>query len=176
MDIILINNCLKILGIHLGIIYTYFKITNHNNFSILKIAYTILIGIILYLFQFFTQNYFSTIIQTIIISCIYSFAYSKITKIKWTYSLIIVIIATSISHIFLSFSAFITMFIITFFTKLNYTNPIITFIIIGIDLLFIINLFKTRRLKNGIPFLVHKNDNDYLDIFILTINTAIIFV
>ena len=100
-----------------------------------------------------------------------SYICSKITKEDIGLSIIIIVISQTINYIF----QFIEIFIVFLINKIihienDYYNLIIMLLL---HLIFLIQLNKNRRIKNGISYLKEKNSNDVLNITIINISIVI---
>ena len=165
-------NCLiKFFGIYLSTGYSYFKILNYKK-NILTIA---LLSIIFSSATYFMQLYFSSLSTFIILGFVFNLVLSKISKKVFGYSLLIFIIASSVSYIIFGISTGITASIWIQFSP--YKHNFIMFIISDIfEISVIFLLFKIKRFKHGFPYFKTKTNPDYIDIFIITICTIILFI
>lgn len=166
----------KLCIINLFTTFIFFKITHYTNISISKKIFLIIINIIFAFTESILQKYTSILLINAIIYSLYSFIFGKFTKTNFGYSLISVIISSSISYIFYSISAFIVCLFFAFSSNFSYKNLINFIIIFCIEFLLVTSLFKVNRFKYGIPFIRNRNHDTYLDLLVLIISIVVIFI
>ena len=161
-------------SIHLALTYSFFKICNYKNFSILKITSTFFLIACIVAFQ--VNINIPVAFKIISIGTIYSLLYGKLSNVAFEKSVVITLISFTISLITAIISS--SLFLSVIFTHiLNFSYTSILFFIINLiihnSLVFL--LFKIKRFKNGFPFLANNNENLYLKSFILIITAISIF-
>ncbi len=169
LDDVIIIELIKLIFLETCTSIVFFKIINYK---VKKIDFFYLITIILIstivLYIRYIINYSIGVISMIfLVSCLCS----KITKEDIGLSIIIIIISQTINYIF----QFIEIFIVFLINRIihienDYYNLMI---MLFLHLIFIIQLNKNRRIKNGISYLREKNSNDVLNITIINISIVI---
>lgn len=138
-------------------IYTYHKIINTNKFNKLSVlgdsTFSLCLALVMTLLS--TNNSSINITITLVISALYI---SLSTKTKLIFTFVATLLSLSISIIALAISSiFIGLLMITCFSD----NPFISMwsiIAVGlVQLLIVISIFKSNRLRTGMPFLYNKS-------------------
>ena len=172
---ILIDLLLKAFSINLCTTYSYIKMNNFKIKEYIVVPLTIILSIMIAFIELILKQYLTKVGATIISYFIYNVLLSLILKNKFGYSLISVLLSLSISFITYSISSFILLILAKSLNILQfYNNPIFFIAIFIFQFTLSALLFKIKRLKDGFPFL--KNKNEYLDVVILNISIAIIFI
>lgn len=178
MSILFINTLIKNIGLYISLCFCFTKLINYKNTTVYKKILIVIIAVLLSFIQCYMQE-----IQTpkfyrlfiIYFSC--SILLGKLTNIKFSKSILTTLLAMTISHTFYIISLFIISVLTVSFVKLdvNTINPIIFSIILILTFALSFFLFKIKRLKNGIPFLIKRAENEYFDIILLILNMLILF-
>lgn len=166
----------RFLGINLFIIFIFHKIMNDLKISTSRKFGILLVVFFISFFENFSKDYINTIPLLVFNYFLYSFIIGKLTNINLGYSLMVIIICSSISFFLYFISSFITAIILSFLPNYNYANIIPIIFSFCLELIFIIFLFRMKRLKNGFPFLKNGRNNYYLDMFIFMICITTLFV
>lgn len=139
--------------------YTYYKLLNTKNCSLTQQSACILFSLILSI----TLNTISDNIPCIkLIIMIIGFVLfiAPLTHTTLPFSLMLTTISLAISFIYLSIIGFLLSILVTLISQKRIaTNP--SFILLGglIQIIATYKTFKIKRLRNGMPFLYHKNVN-----------------
>lgn len=158
-------------------IYTYFcfiKISNNKSKSsrnlFLIIGLSLIFSIICTYIEFFIDSFIAVIILCLSYGCLLG----KITRNRMGYSIIITIISYAICTIFYVASVIIEYI---FYDKIGIDNYYLNFIIIVIiQSILLFRFLKIKRFKNGFDFLYKKLNNDFSDIVMINISTAVILI
>lgn len=153
-----INNVLKYLLLSFSSLYIIFKIINFQKFKFKNIIAIVIVNIIMSI----ACALFDIIIPSIISVSILIFSTGLIllylVNTNFSCSLIITMIAYTISYILYVISFLITCMITELsFIQIPFTSPLIIVIASLIDFICIYKLFSISRFKNGFSFL--KSDN-----------------
>ncbi len=170
----LIHWLIKFFSRNMCIAYISIKIIDYPNLSKIKKLLLLITALSLATLQYFLQNYTSTIYRILIIYLIYSLILGKLTKTSIGHSILITTISLAISYCADFISTAIVSLIISTLLHISRYNIMILLIISCIDFAIIYSFFKIKRFKHGFSFIKNKAKNDYLDIFVLVINAAII--
>lgn len=178
MSILFINTLLKNIGLYLSLCFCFSKIINYKNNTFSKnmlfIIITLLISFIqCYLQEFQTPKFY----RLFIIYFSFSVILGKITNTKFSKSILTTLLAMTISHTLSIISTFILSILTISFVKLDAhtISPILFSVIPILTFIFTFFLFKSKRLKHGIPFLIKQTNNEYFDIILLILNMLILF-
>ena len=164
---------MKFIGLHIGLSFSFLKITNYKEHKSRVSIFLLLINII---FAFIQCSFNLPYIFKLIVMCFsYTIIFKFLTKLQFEKCFIGTIISLSISLITLTFSTFIVVLFFSILKFSHYTNPIFTISSSIVSLITLYLLFKINRLKNGIPILSKSQDTVHISIFILIINAIIIF-
>jgi len=172
-DMTIVVVMLKIFFISMITYYVSFKVLNNTNLfrkNLLHITLSnILIGIICGMIRY-KINYFLYLMFLILLLSAF---YSKITKNKLGYSIIVSIISLSITYI-----VYLVSIIIGFIPQkiFNINNDYIALCIIILILVILLDIiFHIRRLKDGFMFLINKSNDEYFEVLILNTYVSILF-
>ena len=166
------NMIIKILSINICIYYIFFKITNSKTDKPYIIKRVIIISMLTTIFYVLINRYINNIALTIIIFGIQTVF---LGKESYTKSVITAnLIANAFEYLVFTLSSIIVSFFKTLF-KCNL--DIFNFLFITIINVFLVfNLFRIRRINKGLEFLKDNLDNKYIDIIMINISVAAIFV
>ena len=171
-NIDLIKDVLKVFLIGFCVFYTAVKIDNKskNNKNMLIIQLIIIgITVLCTILKEFFQVFNNTISLTILLII----AYYIYTGNKIGYSILLIIISSSINYI-LFFCATAISFIPN--KILNIDNKFVCFgIITIIYFIALIGVLKLKKLRNGLSFLKSKMNNEYMELLVLNISAIILF-
>lgn len=164
---------LKTILMSLYVSYSNRKILNlqkDKKIKILILLYIIISIIYAYICKIVQKEINTTIYITICVSIIYAIIY----KFKIMYSILISAISISINQILWLMSIFINYFLIRI---LRITNEyIILFMISGTQFILLIAFWRIKRIRNGITFLKKWKDDEYMNLLLLNISSAILFI
>ena len=164
---------LKMMFLQLFTYIIYFKITNvkiNKDFRNIFISIIVAINALLITFIRYKMGYFIAIFILIIIQSIIC---SKLEKREILNTFIIVCISLSINYIL-----YFLGIVITFFINLIYpikSDLINILLLIFIQSVFMIFIWKIKRIKNGISYLNTKKIDDYFNIVALNISIIILY-
>ena len=119
---------------------------------------------------------FSLVYSIIALIMLISLIFCKFSRKEYTYaySILITIISLSVSYILFTL-AILLSYIIHELVKVQ--NEILNFsIILIIFCILVFNVFKIKRIKNGLNFLKEKLKNEYFNILILNISMMILLL
>lgn len=170
----LIINIIKFFFINIFTYYTYKKITNNKVESnkIIKYLGIFIFMILIAIFVAIIKLLYGTFDAFILMIIGLSIAFRIVLKNKTGYTIFNTIISIAINYV-IFFIALIICFIANTFAKIR--NDYISLFFILIIYTILINLFlKTKRLKNGIIFLVENMDNEYFNILVLNLSISIL--
>ena len=121
----------------------------------------------------FIRDNFNFLYFIISIIILVSFLFSKMSKNKLGYSIIVTMISLTISYIIFIASSFLS-FLILFNLNIqnDYINIMTLFIIY---IILILGFSKIKRFKKGFAFLQTKLKNEYFNLLILNISCVILF-
>lgn len=176
MNLTFLNTFLKLLGLSICLCFSYLKIINFTNNSKSKNIFIALVCFILSIIGAFSRKYLSNQLVSLILYFLLNWILSWQTKIKFTYSIIVTIISIALSYISFFLSTFIIFTLINLFSIFDYTSPLSLISIFFIEVSLLMLLFNCKRLKNGIPFIKYKQEENYLDIFILILSIILLFI
>ena len=177
MSIITINSIIKFLGIDFCIGFSFLKFTNLSNSNRKYTISIIISSIFLAIFQSVLQLFTPLGFRIFVIYFTYALILCKLTTTPLWNTTVKLIISTALSYISFSISVLIIALIMKFALFNIPTNDTLALIISAIlSNVFIYCFFKIKRFKKGIPFINSSNSNDYLDIFVLSVNIIIIFM
>ena len=164
---------LKTILMSLYVSYSNRKILNlqkDKKIKILVLLYIIISIIYAYICKIVQKEINTTIYITICVSIIYAIIY----KFKIMYSILISAISISINQRLWLMSIFINYFLIRI---LRITNEyIILFMISGTQFILLIAFWRIKRIRNGITFLKKWKDDEYMNLLLLNISSAILFI
>ncbi len=170
-DITNIIDIIKIYFICIGTYYIAIKITNEKT-NTKAIFIVVTASIIITIIGKLIKGFYGYTYNLIFIILLETIIFMKNTKNNFTYSMIIIIISTSISYILLSIGIFIS-FIPNIIN--NITNDYINLFIILLSYTILIYYFtKIKKFSKGFSFLKSKLKNDYLRLIIFNISIMIL--
>lgn len=165
---------IKILFISLCSYHTSYRITNiKNKFTYKELIvhlYIILIAIICTFIKFKFDSFMLIIVLIFLIS----FSFSISSRNNLGYSLLVVILSTSINYAIFFISMIISFLLSSLINSQNLSVNLL--IIIIIHSLILITIFRLRRIKHGFSFLQSFIYNDYIDVLILNLSIIILFL
>ena len=154
--------------------------TSYNNRKIVNLEkksdYKV---IIIYMVMTLLYAYLSKILNkeintTIFVILCVSIAYSIIYKFKCIYSVMISIISVTINQIIWFGAIFISYF---FIKTCNIENKYINlFLITVIQFIILVLFWRIKRIRNGITFLKKWKNDEYINLLLLNISSAILFL
>lgn len=154
--------------------------TSYNNRKIVNLEkksdYKV---IIIYMVMTLLYAYLSKILNKEINTTIFailcvSIAYSIIYKFKCIYSVMISIISVTINQIIWFGAIFISYF---FIKTCNIENKYINlFLITVIQFIILVLFWRIKRIRNGITFLKKWENDEYINLLLLNISSAILFL
>lgn len=174
MNVDCINTIIKALLINFLTYYIGYKIIAFKVKNCLSKFIFLVIIIINSIFYLICRNIFPVLESNIIIYFFQSVLFSKLVQRKVLFSFGIVFISTAFSYLISTILSPL-IFAITYFLGIN-NSVVVSFIIAIVSIIFIYKLFKINRLKNGIEIISSKANNEYLEIFFITISTIIIII
>lgn len=138
--------------------------------NILLVVYVILSIMHIYISEKMNININTTVYTLVSVSMAYALVY----KLKITYSIVVSSISMAINQIFLCISSIIMYMILgTLKVYGEYEN----FIAINIlQIGFLIAFWRIKRIRNGITFLKKWKDDEYMNLLLLNISSAILFI
>ncbi len=153
--------------------YSNMKILNlkiKKQINILLVVYVILSIMHIYISKKMNININTTVYTLVSVSVAYALVY----KLKITYSIVVSSISMAINQIFLCISSIIMYMILgTLKVYGEYEN----FIAINIlQIGFLIAFWRIKRIRNGITFLKKWKDDEYMNLLLLNISSAILFI
>lgn len=153
--------------------YSNMKILNlkiKKQINILPVIYVILSMVHIYISEKMNININTTVYTLVCVSVAYALVY----KLKITYSIVVSSISMAINQIFLCISSIIMYMILgTLKVYGEYEN----FIAINIlQIGFLIAFWRIKRIRNGITFLKKWKDDEYMNLLLLNISSAILFI
>ena len=159
MDAInIINSLIKMIYINILIYVVFIKITNYTENNWKKMLILSLASIVEECIGLLLINYIDRPPIMIGTYFIHAFIISKITNKKFGYSLIIALISLTIIYLIYLIAVIISgIFIKLIGCDINKEHIMILFMTITIESIVINNIFKIKRIKNGIPFLQNEN-------------------
>ena len=170
MNMVLINSIIKMFFIILYSILIFSKLLNRKKHSKIELIAIIIGSAIISIIYSIIKKYSNTILAFYILCILISFLIRFINKD--VFSILAVIISIAICIVCWG-AAVILEYV--FYIAFNINNSLINNILISIiELILIINLFKIKRLKNGLTFLKNRVDNQYINIIMLNISAIII--
>ena len=170
-DITNIIDIIKIYFICIGTYYIAIKITNEKT-NTKAIFIVVTASIIITIIGKLIKGFYGYTYNLIFIILLETIIFMKNTKNNFTYSMIIIIISTSISYILLSIGIFIS-FIPNIIN--NITNDYINLFIILLSYTILIYYFtKIKKYSKGFSYLKSKLKNDYLRLIIFNISIMIL--
>lgn len=174
---IAINNIIKFLGLNICIGFSFFKLENYSHSNKKYIVTIVLTSILLATFQGLLQLFTPLGLRIFLIYFTYAIILCKIYDISLWNTIIKLIISIALSYIaFIISISFITL-LIKLTTLHILKNDILALTLSAVlGNIFIYYFFKIKRFKKGIPFLNNYKSNDYIDIFVLSVNIIIIFM
>lgn len=177
MNTLFIDTLIKNIFLYLVLSYCFIKIVNYTNMKPYKSIFLLIITIVISLVQFYLQDYTLKFYRLFTIYFIYGLILSRLTKLRFTKSLLVTLLSMAISHMLLIFSGLIISGLITILYKpiTNFGNPIIVLSVSVFTYILSYLLFKIKRFKHGIPFLKNNSENNTFDIIILILNMIVIF-
>ncbi len=169
-----ILDIVKLYFISLCTYYMSFKLVNNQEFK--KIKEAVMIGIstvIISIICKIMKETFGFLFGIISIVMLVSLVFSVMTKNKFAYSFLIVIVSLTINYVLYFISIFINFIL---FFILDIRNDYINMCIIILTYFVLIYYFsKIRRFKKGISFLQTKLKDEYFYVLNLNISTMILF-
>ena len=181
MDVGLLNSFIKTIVINLVACYSFFKIINYTKkISLLKLLYILSCSTFVTYIECILKSHIPIFYSIVFIFICYSCIFKFLTKYKLSYTILITAISYSISY---TLSLISTLLVALIFVDIYYpvghynvihTLPVAFIAIINFALIWL--FFQIKRFKNGFPFLIKYNDNEYFNIFILIISAVIIFM
>lgn len=177
MSIQTINTIIKFLGINLCIGFSFYKLSYNSkltkNYTITIIIASIFLAIFQSILQVFTPLGF----RILLIYFSYTLILYKLSNAPLWNTIVKLIISIALSYISFIISIAITALPInlTIF-NIPFKDTLALIPTSILSSIFIYYFFKIKRFKNGIPFLNNCTSNDYLDIFVLSVNILIIFM
>ena len=162
---------IKAIILSLLISYSNKKILNIKGINkMLILTYIALSLIYAYMCKILNKKINTTIFSIICVSTLYAIVY----KFKIMNSIVISLISIAINQIIL----FIATLIIYLPARiLNITNAYMNFLFISIIQFIILVLFwRIKRIRNGITFLKKWKDDEYMNLLLLNISSAILFI
>ncbi len=161
MDII--TNIIKMVFINACVSYISCRIINYKTKSFIKIGLLTLVAVNISLIYSLLINYMNPINLLLISYIIFSIVFSYITGNKLSNSIVITVMAISITYIIYIVSVMSAGVIIYLLKISDNFGSRSNFIVISIiEILLIMLLFKSRRFKNGFNFI--KTNSKSLDI------------
>ena len=174
----LFDSIIKYTGLFLCSAFIFAKTINKSKTSFLNKSIIFIFTVVLSSLQYVLQSFSPIQFRIILICFIQSILYSKIFKIKIGYSIIIYIFSISLTYVFYNISTIITL-IIEKYLLISFISPNST-ILLGISLLLLYVLvyliFRTKRFRNGFPFIKQMSDNIYLEIPFLVFSAIVILL
>ena len=164
--------CIKMLVMSLFTSYSNKKVVNLEEKINYKWAIMYIIMAILYICMSMLLNreINTTIFTLICISIIYTIIY----KFKIMYSMLISAVSISINQILFYIAS---TFIYFPMRLLNIENKYLAFILIALVQAILLLLFwKIKRIRNGITFLKKWKNDEYINLLLLNISSAILFL
>lgn len=113
--------------------------------------------------------------MTIFIYIIYNLFLSIITKCKYEYSIVVIILSISISCIIQTISSTLIA-TLEAFLQITLNNTVFLILVSFINFILIFSFFKIKRFKNGFQFIKNKENNTFFDVSILIISLIIIYM
>ena len=178
MSYLFVNILIKNIGLYISLCFCFTKIINYKSNKYYKSLFLIIFTIIISLIQFYLQEiHTQKFYRLFIVYFSYGIILGKLTNTKFYRSILATLLAMTISHTLSILSSFIVAVLASLVIELNINaiNPFIVLCVYFLTFVLSFILFKTRRLKNGIPFFKKQNDNEYFDIILLIVNMLIIF-
>jgi len=161
------NNFLKYIFIFSTIFYVFDHIYNNksNKRAFINLLIINVFAIILSLLYLILIQYISLLSTLMILCILVSFINICRTNVRFSRSFILILLSSSITISLYVICALITILIIKLpMLELNSDNPIILFITIALESLFLYKFFKLKRFKDGITFLKDSNTIDVVGI------------
>lgn len=160
-------NIIKSIFIILCTYYTDFKITNKKYIlDIRNVIFNIIIITLCVVIKC-KANYFASIVCVILLQSL------MFSKDNIGYSILATIMSLSINYIIFSIAIAIN-YGINFLMGID-NNCINLIIIIMIHLIILYSIFRIKRFKYGISFLKNKQNNEFINLFVLNASAIILF-
>lgn len=148
-----INQIAKNLFINILIYFVFIKLINYKNNNKYKVGIIVAVAITESIVENLIKG-IPTISKIIIMCIIYGAVNAKLTKNKLIYSTVITFISLTVVYSVYIISIVITGVIVqTTKLKISVNNICIIVIIAIIESLILRQIFKIKRIKNGVPFL-----------------------
>ena len=153
--------------------YSNMKILNlkiKKQINILPVIYVILSMVHIYISEKMNININTTVYTLVCVSVAYALVY----KLKITYSIVVSSISMAINQIFLCISSIIMYMILGTLKVYGEYENFIAINILQIE--FLIAFWRIKRIRNGITFLKKWKDDEYMNLLLLNISSAILFI
>lgn len=174
MKVDLINTIIKMFFINTLIFFVFFKSINYKKITKKEYYIIIVSSIIQTIIYIFLRQYFNVAFSICSLFFMQILIVNKIVKEKNKLCMIPMIVATSIVYATFSFSTIIEAIIKNIANIENYTINFL--IIILIEIITIMLLFKIKKFKNGFDFLKKLKNNDYINVMLMAISSVIILL
>lgn len=146
------------------------KLEKGKLYKISAILYVILSILYAYINMSLQMNINTTIYATLCVSIAYIFIY----KLSITYSIVISMLSMAINQVLFCISAIIVYVPVR---MIHITNEYLSFFIINVvQIGFLIAFWRIKRIRNGITFLKKWKDDEYMNLLLLNISSAILFI
>ena len=179
MNLDLINTFIKFVGINITLCFSYFRIINHQQYSILKNIIIFTISVVLAFIESIVTPDVSSVVRITISYIVYCFILGYYSNIHFSKSLIITTLSVCFSYIAYFISSLFASMLLAFAPHIDYKSPIISLLLIIIQMIIILLFFRMKRFKNGIPFFKIENTNNkkyFINSCILILNIILIFL
>lgn len=172
-DVIL--SVIKMFFTFMVVFYTNNKILGIKEDRKIKKLTLVVISLIISLLYYYIDKFniieISNFMYTIIVMPL---IYSIINRFNLPYIAIISSISLAINKILIYVASTLIYFPSRF---MNLSNEYVIFtLIMIINIIFLVMLWKTKRIKNGIAFLKNKQNDEYLNLLLLIISSIILFL
>lgn len=157
----LINNSIKTFFINMYIFYAYIKILNYKSLKFQKIVVVLAVNIILSIIVSIISIWTNYVTAFLLVYFVYDIILAIVMKNKLGYSTIITTIAFILTYATYIISILFIGNIIFFLDiNMNMNSIIINVLIQTIQSVIILEIFKIKRIKNGLKFIDKYNNKE----------------
>lgn len=161
----IVNNVIKMTFVNICTYLIFIKLINYKHNNIKKTAIILAFSLAEEIISIILVQYIGKTINMAIMYLVHSVVVAKVTDNKIKYSIIVVLIALTITYLIYLVAIILSSIVLKVIIKdLQKDSIFILFIAIVIELILIHGLFKIKRFKNGIAFLQNSKAIDNIGI------------
>lgn len=150
----IVNNVIKMTFVNICTYLIFIKLINYKHNNIKKTAIILAFSLAEEIISIILVQYIGKTINMAIMYLIHSIVIARVTDNKIKYSIIVVLIALTITYLIYLISIILSSIILKIFIRgIQENSIIILFVGIIIENILIYEIFKIKRFKNGVAFL-----------------------